>query len=280
MKILLIDDFIHHKNRHALLSYNIITDIKRPYENINFNEFDIVISPSTPINVRLYPNVKFIFGPHFSVFPDARFQQIVGNNSVYNVLSKWISSLFLNFDYTNNLNLITIPFGVDTERFSPILPIQERKDVLVYYKKRKEKEQLAAFLQSKQITYYLIEYGTYKEEDYLKQLQKTRYCIWLGCHESQGFALQEALSCDVPLLVWNVSSMKQEYDTNNNDYPATSIPYWNESCGEFFYNFEELETVYNRFIRNLENYTPRQFVLTELSMNVCKNRLLNLFKTR
>jgi hypothetical protein len=38
----------------------------------------------------------------------------------------------------------------------------------------------------------------------------------------------------VPLLVWNVSSMNQEQNSSYNNIPATTIPYWNESCGEYF----------------------------------------------
>ena len=37
-------------------------------ENFNLSEFDVVYSPCLPIDVSKYPNTKFIFGPHFSIY--------------------------------------------------------------------------------------------------------------------------------------------------------------------------------------------------------------------
>ena len=39
-------------------------------------------------------------------------------------------------------------------------------------------------------------------------LKQARFCIWIGRHESQGFAFQECLASNVPILVWDVQSMK------------------------------------------------------------------------
>ena len=52
----------------------------------------------------------------------------------------------------------------------------------------------------------------YNETDYINYLKECKYGIWVDAHESQGFALEEALSLDVPLLVWNIKSLNQEYD--------------------------------------------------------------------
>ena len=68
-----------------------------------------------------------------------------------------------------------------------------------------------------------------------ENIANSKYGIILDAHESQGFAIEEALSCNVPLLVWNVSSMSQEEGGNYQHIPATSIPYWDKRCGENFY---------------------------------------------
>jgi len=104
--------------------------------------------------------------------------------------------------------------------------------------------------------------------------------IWVGAHESQGFALQEALSCDVPLIVWNIRSMNQELGSNLPDIPATTIPYWNEQCGEFFYDKTEWETVFSKFQNNcvLGTYNPRQFILDNLSVDICEKRFMNIIR--
>ena len=101
----------------------------------------------------------------------------------------------------------------------------------------------------------------------------------MGRHESQGFALEEALSCNVPLLVWDVKSMNEEHGSNYNNIPATVIPYWDKRCGENFYNLNELESVFSKFILNINNYKPREYVLENLTFNVCEKNLINLIKS-
>jgi hypothetical protein len=285
MKILFIKSFVHIKNFNFILKckniqFTIVNNINDAY-NYNFEDFDCVYSPLDAIDVLKYPNTKFIFGPQFSIFPDERLNIIKSTNSVYNLLSDWVINIWSSFEYCNNLKLIKLPFGVDTEKFNYIKPIQERTKVFVYFKRRKPSElnYLLIFLQRKNIEIKVFNYiSGYSEEVYLDYLQNSKYGIWLDAHESQGFALQEALSCDVPLLVWNVSSMNQEQNSSYNNIPATTIPYWNESCGEYFYNEEELENTYNLFISKLDTYKPREFILENLSVETCENKLINFIE--
>jgi len=88
------------------------------------------------------------------------------------------------------------------------------------------------------------------------------------------------MSCNVPLLIWNVSTMKQELNSNYPEIPATSIPYWDDKCGEYFYNKEELEETYNKFLNDIEKYKPREFILETLSTTKCENILIELIKKR
>ena len=116
----------------------------------------------------------------------------------------------------------------------------------------------------------------YNETEYLNCLQNAKYGIWLDAHESQGFALQEALSCNVPLLVWNVSSLNQDVGSNYPNFPATTLSYWNDNCGEVFYNYHEFLNKFNSFISNLNTYTPRQFILDNLSIKKCEEKFIDL----
>ena len=116
----------------------------------------------------------------------------------------------------------------------------------------------------------------YNEEDYLDCLKNAKFGIILDAHESQGFAIEEALSCNVPLLVWNVRSMAQEEGARYQAIPATSIPYWDKNCGEFFYNKNEFQDKYNEFISKLDTYTPRDFVINNLSVEKCAENFKTL----
>lgn len=286
MKILFIKSSIHHKNLNFILKCKkinfYIVDSVNAIQQLDLSIFDAVISPCDAIDVSKYPNVKFIFGPQFSVFPDNKLHVIKGPKTVYNLLSNWVVNIWNKNELCNNLKLITLPFGVDTEKFIDNKSITEKNRVIVYFKHRNPQDVhfIERFLKNKNIEYTLFSYNTrYDENNYIHCLQNSKFCIWVDAHESQGFALQEALSCNVPLLVWNITSMNQEYGSNYQNLPATTIPYWDERCGEVFYNVNELEEVYNKFIDNLEKYKPREYILENLSIDVCENKLIELINS-
>ena len=256
MKILFIQSTIHHKNLNFILNckniqFTIINSVNE-INNYDLSTFDAVYSPCEPIDVSEYPNTKFIFGPHFSVFPDLNQMNIIkGDNSIYIQPSKWVVDLWYNSPICKDTKIIPFAFGVDTDKFNSNKHISEREKVFIYFKNRdpNDLKLVEDFLHNKNYDYQIFSYrNRYNEEDYLNYLNQSKFGIWVGGHESQGFALEEALSCNVPLLVWNVNSMKQEYGSNYNDFFATSISYWDERCGEYFYNSNDLENIYNIFI--------------------------------
>ena len=285
MKILFINSGIHHKNLNFILKctkidFHIVNNVHEIYK-LNLSDYDAIYSPCDPIDVLKYPTVKFIFGPQFSVFPDNKLNVIKSTNSVYNLLSDWVINVWSQFSVCNNLRLVKLPFGVDTEIFKETKSISDKNNIIVYFKHRNPNDLLDIknFLKNKNVSYTIFSYDIkYNENDYIKQLQNSKYGIWVDAHESQGFALQEALSCNVPLLVWNVTSMNQEYNANYNNIPATTVSYWDKKCGEVFYNINELEETHNKFICNIENYKPREFILENLSIEVCENKLIEFVK--
>ena len=98
----------------------------------------------------------------------------------------------------------------------------------------------------------------------------------MDAHESQGFAIEEALSCNVPLLVWNVTSMNQEFKSSYSNISATTIPYWDERCGEFFHKSEEFIETFNMFLSKLDSYKPREFIFETLTEEICEKKLMEI----
>jgi len=276
MKILIIGNF-HHKNKEGLEKILENLGFIFFYGNINnIKDYDIIYSPSIPIDTAQYKNKKFIFGPHFSVFPNNLLESInnIYNNSIYIQPSNWVVELWK--DANNFLPVKQFPFPVNTERFG------ERKiknKVFIYFKRRSPKERtiLQNFLKNRNIEYLIFDYvKKYNENDYLNFLKESKFGIILDAHESQGFAIQEALSCDVPLLVWNVVRLSQEYKSNYPTSFASSIPYWDSRCGEVFHNSYELNDKFNTFISKLDTYKPRNFILENLSLNICTSNFRKL----
>ncbi len=251
--------------------------------NHNLNEYDAVYSPCDTLNIDIsqYPNTRFLFGPHFSVFPNEKNLNLIkGKNSVYIQPSEWAKQTWYSYNNTtNDLKIVPFAFGVDTEKFNP--SNIEKTKVFIYYKTRHPSDfsELTNFLNKKSITYKVFQYGHYNEQEYISYLRECKYGIWLGRHESQGFALEEALSSNVPLLVWDVTSMKQEYGYNYDDYYATCIPYWDERCGEYFYNMNEFEDKFNLFLSKLNMYKPREYVVENLSIEVREKALIELIES-
>jgi glycosyltransferase involved in cell wall biosynthesis len=286
MKILFLENGMHEKNANALYKYNnnyyVIKSVEQLYK-IDLNQFDCVYSPSTTLNVKKYPNTKFLFGPHFSVFPQLhQMNEIRSNNVIYIQPSEWAAKAWQTNVFCNDIKVKVLPFGVDTNKFCERMSIIDRNKVFIYYKHRSPKDLILVtnFLNNKNIPYVIFSYkDRYNEKDYINYLQNSKFGVWLGGHESQGFALEEALSCNVPLLVWNVKSMNQEYGSTYADIPATAIPYWDERCGEYFYNFNELENTFDTFLSKIESYKPREYILKNLTMEICQNKLSNLINS-
>jgi hypothetical protein len=283
MKILFINYGMHHKNLNAIKNYkNINIDIIENLQNIDISNYDVVYSPAEPIDTSRFPEKKFIFGPHFSVFPDQKIKHIMNKNTIYVQPSKWAAESWRIFDICENLDIRVLPFGVDTEKFNQIVDIGSRTKVFIYFKTRNplELKYVEYFLSTQNIEYVVFNYNKkYSEQEYIDFLKQSKYGIWLGRHESQGFALEEALSCNVPLFVWDVKSMNQEYGYNYHDIPATVIPYWDERCGEFTYDMENFYEKFQKFLSKLETYQPRQYILENLSMDVCEKKFIELLNS-
>jgi hypothetical protein len=286
MKVLIVGKF-HSKNSEGyerifnFLKYTVTTDIN-DIQNCNY-----IISPGHPIDTSKYPNKKFIFGPHFSIFPNNKLYQInnIHKNAVYIQPSTWPITFWQNYSYFNEFQKSKLsvpfkpfPFPVNTEKFKPIENNKKDK-VFIYFKRRnpKELEFIKCELDKREVPYAIFDYvRRYDENHYLQYLQQAKYGIILDAHESQGFAIEEALSCNVPLLVWCAQTMNQEYGSRYEPIPCTSVPYWDERCGEIFYKQEECGPKFDEFISKLDTYKPREYVLENLSVEKCAENFKKL----
>jgi hypothetical protein len=293
MKILFVDTFCHRKNKNGfqlLCEENNIESTISTDASVFKESYDIVMIPSQFINPMMFPNAKrIIYGPHNFVFATNEWkgpQQIFPKHCVYNLLSKWIQTVQMEFGGLS-LPSIALPFPVEIQKFCPD-STEKTLDCFLYFKGRKrELLQFAeARLQALGIRYTLLQYGSYQEDEYLKVLRSSRFGVWIGSHESQGFALQEALSTNVPLAVWNVKSMFDEYNRENKisyqedqrlyKLTATSVPYWDARCGEVFYEQSEFDVMIQKIQENVSLYKPREFILETLSPKACYQRLLTV----
>ena len=121
-----------------------------------------------------------------------------------------------------------------------------------------------------------IRYGNYTPGEYRRALNKSTFMVWLSQSESQGLALLEALSMDVPVLAWD--PQKWSYYSRqlgrNFTYSASSSPYFSSKCGMKFLSIEDFEDKLNEFLDSQSSFTPRKFIIDE---NLIVGKTLDAF---
>lgn len=234
-----------------------------------------------------------VAGPNIAVLPKDLpiFRKKLHPNSIYLHPSDWAADVwrFLNF---KECRLAAWPVGVDMGEFDFIKRARTNK-VLIYLKERDEELLRTAKDTLERLGYdaTIIHYGRYKQEDYQKALSVADFGIWIGRCESQGIALQEALSTDLPLIVVDALSLfdvKSEIKKGyvGYDFPkklssikTSSAPYFDDRCGIKINSIDELETAIAKMEAKYADFKPREFIESELSLSGRAEELLDYLRT-
>jgi hypothetical protein len=189
------------------------------------------------------------------------------------VPSQWVKDLAVSkFGFPEN-KIETWPVGIKLSQLNRNV----KYDCLVYSKRRSQEElnQVVEFLENKKLSYNVISYGNYSESDLELLASQSRFCFLLNGTESQGIAVQEIMSNDIPMFVWDLT----HWNDQGSDWsvPATSVPYWSSECGEKFYRNSEMGETFDKFYSRMGEYAPRNFVENNLSYQKSVNKLLEIF---
>lgn len=298
MKLIYFGSNSHHKNsasiRRMCESLKIEFEESQDYSRLSRTDYHIVIFYSfyvDPEEAKIPQHVKVIYGPQHWVIPTGKLvgklDERLAKRCVFNILSEWIEGFFAEVVDSFAVPLVPLPFSVDTEKFKPI---KSTKTItcIVYIKRRDNLliKYVLDRLNDCGISYKVFVYGSYQESEYLESLQSCNFMISLDAHESQGFALEEAMSCNVPLLVVDAQSMYDEKtDGVNSVYEylrprklvATSVPYWSDKCGIKISGSFEFSDALDLMMKTWDQFSPREYILETLSDEVCMKRILNYF---
>jgi hypothetical protein len=173
-------------------------------------------------------------------------------------------------------------FGFDKVDVWPVgipIPKEEKNirfDCLIYYKRRSAEDlsKVINFISSKGLTYNILSYGDYPEEDLHKLSNQAKFCFLLNGTESQGIAVNEIMSYNTPIIAWDL----EYWNDQGEDYKvhASSVPYWSDICGEKFYDEDQMEETFERFYSNIDIYNPKKYVEENLSYKASVNKLLEI----
>ena len=214
-----------------------------------------------------------LLGPNICTLPVDN-QYVMNYNSYRSLIvpSEWVKNLYKRWIPENKIKIWAS--GIDTHKFSDRSNFEKKYDFLIYFKRRSNEDlnEVIKLLNNKNQSFQVIEYGSYNEKQFIDSISSSRYGIILDNTESQGVAIEEMLSCNLPLLVWDVTHWTdrgEEYKVE-----STSVPYWDERCGVKFTDLTELEDSYLIFLEKIDTFVPREFALNNLSLEICSKKII------
>jgi hypothetical protein len=287
----------HHKNWNGIqlmcASMGIDLELSTDVNRIKRFDYDILICVDRYFHPEQFPiHIKLIIGPHF--FPESHTGMHgplcnTSERAAFNTLSVWNENNHNVLFGSLVIPIAQFPYAVDVDRFCAKSTDSAAYDCLLYFKHRDPAllHRAIEILQSKDISFRCIRYGSYTEEQYMQELKQCKFMLVIDGHESQGFALQEAMSTNTPLLVLDATSLFDEISDNGTSFwkvktskiiPATSVPYWSDAeCGIKITNIEDLPSALDTMMTSYQTFSPRDYVVRSLSAKVCMKRILDYF---
>ncbi len=215
---------------------------------------------------------RLLAGPNLVVLPSEEKELITAKEiDVYMVNSDWTYKAYTEDAPELKRNCAIWPAGVDTEFWS--LRGQADRSRILIYQKGTPQELLDGCKRSAEARGYSCEvmtYGSYDVETFRRILRTCRLGIFLSRSESQGLALAEAWSMDVPTLVWDSKSVEYK----GRIMKSSAAPYLSEKTGLFFQTPADLASVIERSQHH--QFSPRQWVIENMSDEVSARKLAML----
>ena len=215
---------------------------------------------------------RLLAGPNLVVLPSEARELITADEiDVYMVNSDWTYKVYTEDAPELKRNCAIWPAGVDTEFWSQSGPA-DRSRMLIYQKSAPQEllDKCRRTAESHGYSCDIITYGSYDADTYRRILRTSRLGIFLSRSESQGLALAEAWSMDVPTIVWDPGSV----DYKGRTMKSSAAPYLSEETGMLFLTAGELVSALGLCQRR--QFSPRQWVLGNMSDEVSARKLCTL----
>jgi hypothetical protein len=295
MKLLQVGNS-HPRNSEFMIRACKLFNIEYHQAHFPDNGYDIIWCPGSWINPDHYPSSKIIFGPQFWVFPNPSSEVFTQSKPehrdrcIYVCLSDWIVKVFQEFaDIAHShIPFMPIPFGLEDIQPKAV-DTEYQYDCILYFKGRHPSllDYCESIVKARGLRYKVYHYGSYQRQEYIETLRRTRFAIWIGSHESQGFGFQECLATGTPIYVYDVKSMKDEfaggkfiYTHHLESLDATSAPYWSNQCGIKVYSNEEFVSRFDEFMAAIPTYSPAAYIQEELTDRICFQRFLDILNIK
>ena len=250
-----------------------LTDCGVEYSvNEEYYENNLILHWDTP-HIQRYHSLKnkdkLLVGPQIWPFaPD--FHELKEYTSVL-VPSRWCEESYEKFFPGTKTSIWPVAI------YAPEVSGTPTTDCLIYHKNRSNEDlaYVKQLLSDRRLTYTQLQYGSYSQDDFRQALSSVRFCIIIDNTESQGIAIGEMMAAGKPLFVWDQpvwDHMGEQYKID-----ATTVPYWDDMCGEKTTERSELSNLFDKFLSKRTSYTPAEYIDRELSPEKTIKTLLDLY---
>jgi hypothetical protein len=283
---------------HEMVALNLIKGLEKlsvPYRYNDFkyikdhpNELACIIGKDYLLDARKWQN-PILLGASIFCHPLAYPSLFERHPTIKKVVvpGQWMKDMFAPY---YNGKVAVWPVGNDTDEWSPALKKELTTDFLIYDKIRWQYDDyrkslldpIKSYLATNGYKFEEIRYLHYMPDDLKEKIGRSKACIFLCEHETQGLAYQQILSTGTPIFAWDRGGFWQDpflYPDKVKFGPVSSVPYWDEDlCGMKFTGYNEFADKLEVFISKLKDnsYNPRKYIFEHLTLEKCAQQYLEI----
>jgi hypothetical protein len=222
---------------------------------------------------------RLVAGPVNAFFPD-ECGSVLRRTEIDRIIvaAPWMKDFYIEQAPELAEKIHVAAVGVDSEFWKPGAEKRRQGRMVLYWKNAPETVFRAAERAAERLGFQplVVRYGDYGIEAYREALDQADAAIFLSTFETQGLALAEAWSMDVPTVVWDP---RGEAEWRGRKFRAgSSCPYLTAATGVPFGTLDELEPVLERASKELERFHPRAWVLEHMTDAVCAGALHRILR--
>jgi hypothetical protein len=224
-----------------------------------------------------------VAGPVNALFPDeADGVVLMPEIDRLIVASEWAHDLYRDAPQLLEKS-VACPCGVDARRWQP--SGRPRQDSAVVYWKSGDEAFCAEVerivrqcgLEPHRLRSAHGEHSMFAPEEFRRLLDEARIAIFLSTFETQGLALAEAWSMDVPTAVWDPQALAEW--RGRTFQSGSSAPYLTPMTGRRWRAIDELEPTLRGMLAERATFQPRAWVLAHMTDEICARALYDIIRS-
>ena len=198
------------------------------------------------------------------------------------IASEWVRDFYRDAPQLLQKSVVC-PCGVDPQYWKPTG--QPRKNrALVYWKSGDEAfcEQVehivrSCGLQPRRVRSAPGEHALFTADDFRRLLAESTVGVFLSAFETQGLALAEAWSMDVPTAVWDPHAAAEW--RGHRFQAGSSAPYLTPATGRPWRTLNDLEAVLRSFLADRAAWRPREWLVAHMTDAIRSAALYDIIRT-